>query len=399
MTTRTVENPPLELSLTQGGPLFRLENRLRLFEPKRITARLMMAWVAVSWLPLVLLSLVQRLHTGAWDSLLLRTEAHVRLLLSLPLFLFAELLLEHRVRTLTRYIAEEAFVPRHAVVAWQSTLRHVRRLRDARAPEWTLLAMVYSTSWIAYMGWLPHWVLRWLAPTVHEAGPRFAQATATVWWYLVISQPFFLFVLLRWFGRWFLFAGVMWRLASLEPRVQAGHADGVGGLGFLNSPLYALRFAATGTAFAIMSVWLDEIARSKAKPAIFSHDLMIFLALSVAFAVLPYVRFTRLLVRARLRARETYGALMGRYLQAFNRRWIGQKASDETMLGHPDFSGLADLGTSFKVADTMGTFVPGAENLRAHLIASVGPFLIIILIYGKSTAELLRSLALKFLGG
>lgn len=399
-TTQSVDTASLsELSLTQGGPLFWLETRLKLFDPKRLHPRLVLVLVVVTWLPLVVLALAQRVTEGHWDPLLLRTEAHVRLLVSLPLFLFGELLLEHRVRKLTRYLARGAFISSPALGVWHATLSRVRQLRDARAPEWGLLGAVYGMSWLAYMGWLPAWVLRWLAPTIHQVGAGFRDATPAVWWYLLVSQPLFLFVLLRWFGRWLLFTSLMWRLSSLQPRTQAGHADSVGGLGFLNSPLYALRFVAAGTAFAIMSVWLDEITRSKAQPAIFAHDLVIFLTLSVLLAVLPYTPFTRLLVRARLRGRQTYSALVDHYLERFEKRWLGPTENQESMLGHPDFSGLADLGTSFKVVDDMRTFLPGSDNLKAHLIASVAPFLIIVLIYGKSTAELIRGLAMKFLDG
>ncbi len=399
-TTQSVDTTsPSELSITQGGLLFKFEQRFRLFEPNRLTGRLVLLWVAVEFVPLVVISFVQRMTTGSWDPLLLRTEAYVRLLISLPLFLFGELLLEHRVRKVTRYIAQESFIPSAGLDAWQTTLHRARRFRDAQGPEWALLGAVYGMSWIAYMGWLPPWVLRWLAPTIHQAGPGFVNATPAVWWYLLVSEPLFLFVLLRWFGRWLLFASVMWRLASVEPRVSPGHTDGVGGLGFLNSPLYALRFAATGTAFAIMSVWLDEIAHGRAKPETFAQDLVIFLGVSLGLAVLPYMPFTRLLVRARVRARQTYGALVDRYLQHFDKRWIDQETSDETILGHPDFSGLADLGTSFKVVDSMGTFVPGKDNLKLHMIASLAPFVIIILLYGKSAADLLKGLAMNFLGG
>lgn len=387
-----------ELSLTQGGPLYRLESCLHLLAPRKVGLRLGAAVILVTWLPLLLLSLPQLASTGMWDPLLRRSEVHVRLLISLMLFLSGEIVLEQRVRSVTRYLAHEGFVAPAKIPIWHATLARLQELRDAWAPELGLLLGVYGLAFVAHRGFLPAWVIRWIAPTLHRTGPALAEATPALWWYLLISQPFFLFVLMRWLIRWCLFARLLQCLATLHPRIQASHADGAGGLSFLRSPLYALRFVAAGTAFAFMSVWLDEIRQNEADPSLFAHDFLVFIGASMGLSLLPYLAFMKPLLRARQRGILSYSALINRYAQRFDQRWLGPSDTDAELLGSQDFSAFSDLSLSYQVVEGMRTLIPNWRDLRAHLIASTAPFSVIFVIYGDSAADILKRAVLKFIG-
>jgi hypothetical protein len=91
--------------------------------------------------------------------------------------------------------------------------------------------------------------------------------------------------------------------------------------------------------------------------------------------------------------------LVDQYVENFDRRWLdkGVPKSGE-LLGHADFSGLADLGSSFRVADEMRPVVPGLEQIKAQALATLIPFLVLIPTNPESTGEIIRSLVMKLLG-
>jgi hypothetical protein len=394
------EGPPDTLSLTRGGPLFKVQTRLHLQPRGRDTVgvRFPLAVIGLAWLPVMLLALPERFRTGTWDPMLLRSEVHVRLLCCLYLFLLGEGLLESRVRSVTRRILDCQILTEANLPLWRAAIARVLQRRDALLPELMILGAVYAVSFAAFLGVLPPGFLRWLAPTIHETGPHWNQATAAGWWYLLVSQPLFLFVFGRWLWRWLLWSTLLWRLAKLQPRADPGHADCAAGFGFLSEPLFAMRLFAFGSAFALTSVWVDEIALNKAKPAIFANDLVLIVVASLLIGLLPYLTFTRTLVEAKHEGVLAYSLLMRHYTERFDHRWLNKSPSAGQILGNEDFSGLADLGTSFSVVNDMRSLVPSNDEIKAHLLATLVPFLAIPLLFSASTADVIERVMLNLLG-
>jgi hypothetical protein len=105
------------------------------------------------------------------------------------------------------------------------------------------------------------------------------------------------------------------------------------------------------------------------------------------------------MIRAKHRALLGYSALVDGYVEAFNARWIDTAPRPACeLLGHADFTGLADLGKGFHVTDEMRSNIPGSENLKANLIASLAPFILLIPANAQSTVEFLEHAVLKLLG-
>ncbi|MFT3922415.1 MAG: hypothetical protein QM778_07775 [Myxococcales bacterium] len=391
-----------DFSLTRGGLFFRLAGRFKLLPRSgQLGTRLVLGAAGLCWIPVVLLVLLEHFTTGSWDPLFTRTELHVRMLFSLTLLLWGEWFFEQRVRSTSRHLLDHDFIPEAKQASWREVIIKVLRVRDSWAPEITLLVCVYAISLIAYMGYLEPHVLRWLAPTIHEAGVHWEKATPAWWWYMLISQPLFLFVLLRWISRWFLYTNFMWSLARMPPAVQPLHSDRAGGLLFLAEPLLALRFFALATSGALMSVWLDELDRSKAQPAIFAADIIVFVAISMGLAVLPYLPFTRVLAEGKHRSLLACSAVMDRYTRRFEDRWypLDEARDDERMLGNEDFSGLVDSGSSYAVLEDMRITLPGPKFLKAHFVAAVLPFVVIMVIYGPPAADVLKAILGRLVEG
>lgn len=389
-----------QLSLTQGGPAFRLAARLRLApdDPRRGRALAVLV-VVVAWLPIGAAALVERLLTGRWDPFALRGEAHVRLLIALPLLLLAEGSLERRAADATRQLVGGGLLGEQQRTGLRALLARLARWRDARWPELLWLATVYGAVVLALAGAIPGWLLRWLAPTLHGGRDVWGGVAPAWWWYVLVGQPLLLFVLGRWLLRWAAWSVFGLHLARLAPRVQPAHTDRAGGLAFLVGPLTSLRLFVLALAATIAAVWADEVAVRVAKPAAFANDLVVLLGISLTFALAPYLPLTPLLVSAKRRAALEYSALLGRYLARFEARWLASREADPQMLGHEDFSGLNDLGASCAVVSEMRVLVPSPGDVKALLLCCAVPILGLIVAFSGSAAEVARRLLLRFLMG
>jgi hypothetical protein len=134
--------------------------------------------------------------------------------------------------------------------------------------------------------------------------------------------------------------------------------------------------------------------------AIFANDILVFAALALFLYLLPYVPFMLPMLRAKERALLDYSELMDSYVAAFDRRWLDTTNEHPLdLLGNADFSGLADLGTSFRVTDEMRLLIAAAADLKLYAVATLVPFLLLIPINAESTGELARRLFLQLLGG
>src|ERR1035437_11199809 len=117
----TDESP--DFSLVLGGPIFQLLRRSHLSgDALELLHRRIVAIVLVAWLPLLLLSLFANHFRGSTVTLpfLHGIEAHVRLLVALPVLIAAELIVHSRIRPvvkafLERRIVRQQDVPRFLV--------------------------------------------------------------------------------------------------------------------------------------------------------------------------------------------------------------------------------------------------------------------------------------------
>jgi uncharacterized membrane protein YbhN (UPF0104 family) len=95
----TDESP--DFSLVLGGPIFQMLRRSRLSgDSLELLHRRIAAIVLIAWVPLLVLSLVGNYFLGgtAKLSFLHDIEAHVRLLVALPVLIAAELIVHLRIR-------------------------------------------------------------------------------------------------------------------------------------------------------------------------------------------------------------------------------------------------------------------------------------------------------------
>jgi hypothetical protein len=341
-----------------GGPVDRFEHRVGLRRGDvRDPAREAAAVIALGWLPLLALEVLQRLTAGDWDPLLAHFEVHVRPLVAAPLILVAGAIIGERARHGVDYLVEHAIVPEDR----RDDLRRLRAravaLRDSAVVE---VGLVVLAVWMALLGARPE-----------------SDAAPLRLWHTFVSLPLYRYVLLRMLWRWLLWAFFLWRLSRLDLRLLASHPDRVGGLGPLLGPSSSFGMVVMAVSAASAASWATLLTRTDLTVAALRDEATAMVAFAILVAVLPLLSFVGPLHRLVRRGELTFGGLAARYCADFERKWRGARRED--LLGTPDLQSLADLGGSYEVVATVRT-VPVPGRLLARLaVAGVLPLVPLLL--------------------
>jgi hypothetical protein len=215
-----------DFSLVLGGPLYQLYLRTRMMQPPLDLLRRRIIGISVlAWLPLLLLSAIDgRLVGGVWVPFLYDIEAHIRLLVALPVLIAAELVVHRRLRPVVQQFIDRGLVVQDEMPRFNAAIASAMRLRNSVAVEIALLVFVYT---VGYWLWREQIALArttWYG-TLGDAGLRF---TVAGYWYAFVSIPIAQFILLRWYLRLLLWFGFLWRVSRLQLRLTPTHPDRAG---------------------------------------------------------------------------------------------------------------------------------------------------------------------------
>jgi hypothetical protein len=362
-TARADEVGPA-FSVARGGFTYSVLCRLGLADDVR---RQVVAFIAIGWLMLVALAIVEAL-VGRPAALVRELSVHVRLLIGLPLLVVATSVLDDR----CRYPLEELTRSQPAAIrdALGRIVERARRLRDSWWPELVLLATALVLSVVLWTG----------SGSSGFVGARAGASldlSATHGWYALVALPLFMFVLARTLWLWLLWSWISWRISRLPLELVATHPDLAGGLGPLARPIVAMVVVSAANGAVVSSTWAATILEHRASLSAFGAPLLLLVAVHVVVALAPSVLFAPHLVRARLQGLAAYGAFAGRYVDAFHRHWIVNRAED--VLGTPDIQSLADLGHSFEVVEHMHVVPFGRRDASLVVLATLAPMLPLLL--------------------
>jgi hypothetical protein len=375
-------------SLVDGGPLCRVIRRLGWVKPDGGCdyLRACLAVVAVTWGPLFLLSMVERVVTGRAPSI--DWSVHARLLVTIPLLFMAEASLHWRSRSAIGVFLEERWASDQADRV-AKIIAFAEKLRDAAAPEVILLglAVVGGQAVVWQAGGLRSWVSGVLLDP---------QQVAPKYWYALVSLPVFQFLLFRALWRWGIWAQLLWRLSRLRLRPIPTHPDQAGGLEFLSLPSDGFAFVVAGLAATQAGVYANQIIFQDAAITSFKLNVVIFTLAAVALALGPLLVFARHLVRSRITGTLEYDGLATRYTQLFHARWI-ERGQGSDPLGSADIQSLADLQSSCEVVHHMRPVPLGPRSAIVIAVAALAPMIPVALLR-IPVAELLKTIAAVVLG-
>jgi hypothetical protein len=373
--------PPF--SLTRGGPTHRLGVALA----RAHWVRMSCVAIAVTWVPIIVLSIVEWRATGKLPSLVVSYSLHAKLLVAIPVLFAAEPVLHMRTcRCVDRIVDERWVEPLSEVLALTTA---AERRRDSTFAEVLLLGLAVMTSQALLWGLLQ--------PLGVERGRGLANTTAAAVWNGAVALSVYQFLLYRWLWRWVIWSRLLWGLSHLKVRALATHPDKQGGLGFLAESSAGFAVVIFAISAVQASVWADKVSFAHASVMSFKSEIAALLALVFVLALGPLAFFVRPLWLARFQAVREYGRLAADHARLFHARWV-ERGEREGLLGSPDVSSLADMGTSYDVIRLMRPFPFSLYTILIIVLAVLVPMIPLALME-VPLVELLGKLSGVAMGG
>jgi hypothetical protein len=373
--------PPLlaetyDFSVVLGGPLYQAYRRTHLSGPAlELAVRRVIVIVAITWLPLLLLSIATGTFIGgAQQPFAFAIDVHARLLIALPLLIATECTVHTRLRITVQQFVRRGLVPPGAQPQFEAALAAAQRLRNSAIAEVLLIAFVY------FVGITVIWrgVGELQIDTWYRQVSNGAHITLPGWWYFFVSLPAFQFLLFRWYYRLLVWAWFLWKVSRGPLDLVATHPDRCGGLGFLGLSTLALvpLLFAHGTLFA--GVAAAGILFEKRELVSYWPELLAATVLLLIVALSPLMIFMATLFRTKRNGLTEYGTLAQRYVRDFDRKWLHGRAPDEPLLGAADIQSLADLANSFEVIAGMRLLPVNRRTVFTLALATLLPMVPLI---------------------
>ena len=372
-----------------GGPLYRLGCRLGLVRDSTNTIALGLVLGAFPWIVLLVLALVEGLGHVLFSIVLI--GRHVRLLVVIPLLFVCEAFIDPRFTAFVHEIVRSQVVPATARPALESEIARIARWKDAWLPEaFFLLAAVLL--WLATS---QQNFFAYLSGLTGGANPSaVGETTWTSQWYWMVCMTLFRFLFMRWLWRLALWCFFLWRVSRLELRLVPTHPDRAGGLGFLELVHTEFTPLVLAISAAQSASWAQDIVSGRMTfDAIYPGVAFVLLADAVLF-VGPLSIFSLKLWRCKVKGMSDYSALAERYVNEFDRKWLGaDPAPGEPLLGTADIQSLADLSNSVSIVREMRLVPVSPSILKSLAVAALLPLLPLVL-FKYPLADLLA----KFFG-
>ncbi|MBB5461051.1 hypothetical protein [Paraburkholderia sp. Cpub6] len=379
-------------SLVLGGPLFQLMCRAHMAnDTLALVRQRIAAIVLLTWIPLVVLAALEGhlLDRTITVPFLYDLEAHIRLLVAVPLLVIAEIVVHRRLRPIARAFIDRQIIPEKSKEQFDKVIRSAFRLRNSVLTEVLLLAFVYGVGVLVI--WR-HYTALQVSTWYASATPDGLKLSLAGTWYGYVSLPIFQFLLVRWYFRLFIWTRFLWQVSRIELNLAPSHPDRVGGLGFLANTVYAFTVLLVAHGAMLAAQFADRILFTGAALTDFKVEVatMVLFLLCLVFG--PLLVFAPQLANAKRKGLGEYGALAERYVREFDAKWLRNGApTDEALVGSADIQSLADLANSFDVVRTM-RLAPITRDSVIRLAAAVLVPIVPLALTMMSLEELLKRL-------
>lgn len=346
--TVTPHSPPEGgFSIVGGGPAHRIQQRLGLIRPEsQGLARRAALFALVTWVPAFILSAAEgtALGGGVRIPFLYDFHVHALLLVAGPLLFVAEGLIHFRLPRVTAHFIEAGLVGDRDRRGFESALERAATWRDSTLAEIVLLGLTAVGVAVALYEF-PFGFSTWRSIVSGQAHTR----TLAGWWLLLVGAPLFQFLFWRWHWRLLIWYRFLWHVSRLGLRLIPTHADRAAGLGFLGDAQRYFWIIVVAVSTPISGALADEIVYTGVPLASYTYVIAGYVAYMLLIFLGPLIMFAPQMSRAKIRCELDYSALVVRHNQMFDAKWIqGDGADSGSVLGAPDMSSLADLGSAYR---------------------------------------------------
>ena len=364
-------------SLVAGGPFHALLRGLGWVGEDQVPIRrAAIALALLAWLLPALLVVAQSLLDPNYTGWTYFTDltVYARYLIAIGMMIATERFADGRLTMLVHQFRDAHLVSDERLPGFRAALTAADRLSSSALAEIVLAAIAMVWSGIT-TGFAVE-----LATSSWEGSAAGSEVTLS-WPGLAtrfVSNPLFLFLVLRWIWRFLLWSMLLFRISRMRLQLTPLHPDRSAGLGFL--AIYPSIFG--GFAFALSCVvaasFLKDLRHVEHSPQTTWFAIAGWLIFCLALFLGPLLVFSRQLYLVREKALLDYGRLAVEHHHAFQGKWIERATSGEDLLGNPDVSSTADLNAGFEVVQKMRIIpVDGAATIRL-LIAAGLPMLAVV---------------------
>lgn len=373
-------SPEVEnFSLIHGGTIHKVRIHLWIAaRDRRLDWRHVAAIIGLTWLPLLIFSLFQEVAFGSGIKMpfLLDYSTNIRLLVTLPLLIAAESILDPHIREAVWHFLTARLVTKDQLPEFEEVIRSTMRLRDSWVATSVLLVIAYGPSILNSGEMIAHVDTSSWHFVNSADGPRISWAGL---WFSFISISIFRLILFRWFWLVILWTVFLWRVTHLRLNGAASHPDRAGGLGFLTHTQLFFGLVTFAMTSATAGVFANQMAYDGATLQSLQYLMVGTCLLSIAFTVAPLIVVSPYLFRVKQRGIFEYSSLGVVYAEGFENKWIlGKRSPEEPLMGSADIQSLADFGNSYEIVHGMKVFLIDHEILLTLAIPAAIPMLVLI---------------------
>ncbi|HEY4136552.1 MAG TPA: hypothetical protein VGO34_15205 [Alphaproteobacteria bacterium] len=361
-----------------GGPFGTLEKRLGLVAPDRPRVyRRALAAVAVSWLPLLILSLIGGTLLASPKGFVWDFAVHARYLVAVPLLVFAERTCMPRLSAIARHFLDTGLVPERERSRFVAAALSTARWRDSVRVEMAIAILAYALTGIL------------MTSVQFESSPIWQRHvvggvetfTLAGWWHSLVSTPLLLGLLLWWFWRMVLWSRFLWLVSRLELQLIPAHPDHAAGLMFAGYSVRACGILGFALGVIVAGTMANQVFHDGATLLSLRYVPIGLVAVNIVAFCAPLACFSVNLLHAWRRGTFEYGALAGGLGRQFERKWLNRKEGIEPdALDVQHFSATTDLYSIVSNVYAMH-FVPlDLKSLLYMAVATLLPFLPVVIL-------------------
>jgi len=379
----------VDFSLTSSGLFFKLLQRLNLAgTSKRDFLIRSLVICGVTWLPLLVLSVIQGVAYGDLVEMTFLKDfaTHARLLVIIPLLIFAEGSVDFRLKEITTYFFTAGILDESDIPAYEAIKQKVRRMSESIFADVVILLIVAVNIFIRWLE-RPHDVSYWYT----VPGASGDTITWAGLWYLLFSMTMVQYLLFRWIWRWIIWVVYFKKIAGMHLKLNPAHPDMAGGIGFLGLPPGPFLQVTLALSILFATVIAQQIVFRDTSLPQYYVLMGVFAFFIIIVNVLPLLWFIGPLAATRRKGIFDYSALIQEHHRLFDEKWIRNKSA-VPVPGTNDASGMADFNRSYDAVMNM-KFVPFNIKIMLSSIVIVILPMLPLLAFEYNWLDLLKQAA------
>jgi len=363
-----------EFLVAHGGPFYALQKQLGLLRADAFRAgSRAVLFVGLAWgMPLVLSIIAGDAYGAAAENpYLLELGVWARFFIAVGLFMLMERQVEQRLRKHLVQFSEAPLLAPGAFAAAAVAVTKALKRRDAYLAEATCLGIAVFISFATYNKLLDVDTSSWL---VHGL-PEGTALTMAGWWCVLISNPLFWFLLLRWLWRIRVWSMLLRDLAALDLRLVATHPDGRGGLAFIGQYPNAYTMFVFAVSCVVGAAVAQQFLNSGLRPETYGMLMTGWLLIVLALFAWPLQAFRKPLTRLKEQTLLACSVQATRYHRAAERELLGRNIDAAEDADSSAASDIPDPSKTFEVVKKLSTSVFSRAALLPVSAAALLPLL------------------------